>query len=254
MKARLIVITAVTAVSLSNFGYTEEIENKAEQGQLKDFKDQISYSIGVNVGRNINNNKIVINHDYFLTGVKDGQANKLSLMTNEDITKTMADLQKEMTQRHAEEMKAKSAKNLSEQEKFLAANKKKKGVVTLPSGLQYKIIKKGEGNSPQLADKVNLHYRGKLLDGTEFDSSYARDKSAQFPLTHVIPAWTEALQLMKPGAKWEIFVPSKLAYGEHGLPTGTIGPNACLIFEIDLIDIEKAPEAKAAIEEPTLKE
>jgi len=255
MKRKLIVMTAVL---FSSLGHSDEIEKKAEQGEPKDVKDQISYAIGVNIGRNLNQSKIEVNFDNFLLGVKDGQVNKLSLMTDEEIAKVMADLQKEMVEKHQVEMKAKGAKNLAEQEKFLLANKKKKGVVTLPSGLQYRVIKKGEGDSPKLTDKVNVHYRGKLLDGTEFDSSYARNKTANFSLGHVIPAWTEALQLMKPGAKYELFVPSKLAYKEHGLPNGTIGPNAALVFEIELFDVEKpqapAPVQAPAVEEPELKE
>lgn len=256
MKGKLIVMTAVL---FSSLGHSEEIEKKAEP--LLNAKDQISYGIGANIGRNLSQSKIEINHDYFVLGLKEGLANKLSLMSEEEIAKVMTELQKEMMEKQMEEMKVKGAKNLAEQEKFLQANKKKKGVVTLPSGLQYRVIKKGEGENPKLSDKVNVHYRGKLLDGTEFDSSYKRDKVATLGLNQVIPAWTEALQLMKPGAKYELFVPSKLAYKEHGMGN-SIGPNAALIFEIELFDIEKPKETAPAptttttptAEEPQLKE
>ena len=136
------------------------------------------------------------------------------------------------------EMKAVAAKNLEDGEKFLTENKKQKGVVTLPSGLQYKIVKEGSGESPKATDTVTTNYRGKLIDGTEFDSSYTRGEPARFAVNAVIPGWTEALQLMKPGAQWVLYIPPKLAYGENGVGN-LIGPNATLVFDVDLLSVDK---------------
>ena len=134
--------------------------------------------------------------------------------------------------------KQQGEKNKKEGEIFLETNKKKEGVQTLPSGLQYKVLKAGAGKKPTATDTVTVHYRGTLIDGKEFDSSYRRGKPATFPVNGVIPGWTEALQLMEEGAKWELFIPSNLAYGERSAG-GDIGPNATLIFEVELISIEQ---------------
>ena len=123
-------------------------------------------------------------------------------------------------------------------QEFLKENAKKEGVKTLPDGLQYKVIKEGEGKSPKATDTVSVHYRGTLIDGTEFDSSYKRNEPAEFPVNGVIKGWTEALQLMKEGAKWTLYIPSNLAYGERGFPGSPIGPNATLIFEIELLKVK----------------
>ena len=145
---------------------------------------------------------------------------------------------KEMIATHAEAMKSLEEKNKKDEETFLADNEKKEGVKTLPSGLQYKVIKAGTGKKPNLTDTVTVHYRGTLVDGTEFDSSYRRGQPATFPVKGVIPGWTEALQLMEVGSKWQLFVPSNLAYGERGAGR-SIEPNATLIFEIELISIQE---------------
>jgi FKBP-type peptidyl-prolyl cis-trans isomerase FklB len=140
-------------------------------------------------------------------------------------------------EKQAERTKQLAEKNKKEGEAFLAANKTKEGIKTLPSGLQYKVIKEGTGKTPTAEDTVVTNYRGTLTDGTEFDSSYKRGQPATFPVKGVIPGWTEALQLMKEGSKWELFIPSNLAYGEQGAG-GVIGPNAALIFEIELISVK----------------
>lgn len=219
--------------------------------ELKNQKDKTSYSLGVDVGKSIQKQKIDINPEVFLTGLKDGQANKTSLMTEEEIQQTLVGLQTEMIERQKAQMKTLASKNQSEGDKYLAENKKKKGVVTLPSGLQYRVIQEGKGESPKATDMVTTHYRGKLIDGTEFDSSYTRGEPVKFVVNGVIPGWTEALQLMKPGAKWELVVPAKLAYGENGVGQ-IIGPNATLLFEVELLSLEKqqantpaAPSAKS---------
>ena len=230
---------------ITSFAHSQETEKKVEQPQLKDKKEQLSYSIGFNVGQNVSDKKITLNHEYFLVGLKDGLANKTSLMTTDEIKKVMNDLQNELVQKHVEEMKAKSEKNLADGEKFLKSNKKKKGIITLPSGLQYRVINPGKGESPKATDMVTTNYRGKLLDGTEFDSSYAREKPVTIPVNGVIPGWSEALKLMQPGAKWELFIPAKLAYGDQA-PNPVIGPNACLTFEVELLSVEKPSMAQEA--------
>jgi FKBP-type peptidyl-prolyl cis-trans isomerase FklB len=151
---------------------------------------------------------------------------------------TMAAWQKEMMAKATETQKKAGEKNKKEGDTFLAENKKKPGVVTLPSGLQYKILKEGTGPTPKATDTVVTQYRGTLINGKEFDSSYKRNQPATFPCNQVIAGWTEALQKMKVGSKWQLFVPSNLGYGENGAG-GDIGPNATLIFEVELIDIKK---------------
>ena len=153
-------------------------------------------------------------------------------------SEAMAAFKEEMMKKHEEELKKAAEKNKKEGEAFLAENKKKEGVVTLPSGLQYKVIKEGDGQMPKDTDMVTVNYRGTLVDGTEFDSSYKRGNPATFPVNGVIPGWQEALKLMKVGSKWQLFVPAGLAYGEKGAGS-TIGPNATLIFEVELLSISE---------------
>ena len=159
------------------------------------------------------------------------------MLSEEEMRTVMTAFQKEMAAKQAEMMKSQGEKNKKEGEAFLAENKKKEGVKTLASGLQYKVIKEGTGKTPKATDKVSTHYQGTLIDGTEFDSSYKRGEPATFPVNGVIPGWTEALQLMKVGSKWQLFVPSKLAYGEKGAGP-IIGPNAVLIFTVELLAIK----------------
>lgn len=237
-------LVALTTASLCFFAqFSAATENQATQ--LKDMKDKISYSIGVDVGKSIQKQKIDINPEIFLAGFKDGQADKLSLMTEEQIRDTLMALQTQMLEKHKTAAKEMATKNLAEGEKFLTENKKQKGVVTLPSGLQYRIIKEGKGTAPTATDTVTTHYRGKLINGTEFDSSYSRGEPAKFAVNGVIPGWVEALQLMKPGAKWELFVPAKLAYGENGVGQ-LIGPNSTLIFEVELLNVDGAKDDTTA--------
>jgi FKBP-type peptidyl-prolyl cis-trans isomerase FklB len=153
----------------------------------------------------------------------------------------MNTFKEEMTKKQEEAMKKAAEKNKKDGAAFLAENKKKEGVVTLPSGLQYKIITQGTGNTPKATDTVTVNYRGSLVDGTEFDSSYKRGQPATFPVNGVIKGWTEALQLMKEGAKWQLFIPSDLAYGEKGAGN-VIGPNATLIFDVELISAKEASQ------------
>ena len=208
----------------------------AEGVALKTKKDKVSYAIGVNVGKGMQQESLEIDPDIFAKGLKDGMTGAKMAMPDEEMRQVMTAFQKEMAEKQAVKVKAIAEKNKKEGETFLAANKKKDGVKTLPSGLQYKVIKEGTGQTPKSTDAVTTNYRGTLIDGTEFDSSYRRGQPAKFPVSGVIPGWTEALQLMKVGSTWQLFIPSNLAYGERGAGN-IIGPNATLIFDIELISI-----------------
>jgi FKBP-type peptidyl-prolyl cis-trans isomerase FklB len=210
---------------------------------LKDQKDKASYSIGFDIGSTFKKQGMEVNPDVLLSGLKDALSGK-EAMTKEEREKTLQDFQKEMQEKQAAATKAAAEKNAADGEKFLAENKKKDGVKTTESGLQYKVVTEGSGASPKATDTVVVNYKGSLLDGTEFDSSYKRKEPATFPVNRVIAGWTEALQLMKPGAKYELVIPAKLGYGERGAGRD-IGPNSTLIFEVELLSI-KAPEATPA--------
>jgi FKBP-type peptidyl-prolyl cis-trans isomerase FklB len=208
--------------------------------QLKDQKDKASYAIGLNIGLNFNKQKLSVNTDTFMAGIKDGLAGKPQ-MTEAEIRETMQNLEKDMEGKQKEA----ADKNAKDGEKFLAENKKKEGVKTTASGLQYKVIKDSNGAQPKATDTVTVNYRGTLIDGTEFDSSYKRGQPATFPLNAVIKGWTEGLQLMKVGSKYQFFIPAALGYGERGAG-GDIGPNSTLIFEVELLDTKPAGEASPA--------
>ena len=208
-----------------------------EEKNFKDQKDKVSYIIGLDIGANLKKQAVDINPDVLLKGVKDALSGNKPSLTEEEIKSTIAAFQKEMKEKQEEMMKKAGEKNKKEGEVFLAGNKKKEGVVILPSGLQYKVIKNGSGKKPKLTDMVTTNYKGTLIDGTEFDSSYKRGQPASFQVNGVIAGWTEALQRMEEGAKWQLFVPSQLAYGERG--AGPIGPHATLIFEVELISVQE---------------
>ena len=209
----------------------------AEDAAPKTDKDKISYSIGFGMGSNLKNQGVDVDADKLSKGIKDGLSGAKPAMSQADMDKTMTDLRTKMMAEQQEKMKSLGAKNKADGQAFLAKNKTATGVKTLPSGLQYQVIKAGTGKMPKATDKVSVNYRGTLLDGKEFDSSYSRGTPASFPVNGVIPGWTEALQLMKEGAKWKLFIPSSLAYGEQGAG-GVIGPNATLVFEVELLKVE----------------
>ena len=211
--------------------------------QLKDLKDKASYSIGLNFGMNFKRQNVDLNSDAFAAGFKDGMSGRNPLMSEQEVRETMTAFEKDMQQKQGEM----AQKNGAEAEKFLAANKTKEGVKTTSSGLQYKALKEGNGAQPKSSDTVTVNYRGTLIDGTEFDSSYKRGQPATFPVGGVIKGWTEALQLMKVGSKYQLFIPASLAYGEQGRPG--IPPNATLIFEVELMDV-KSPQAGGASAAP----
>lgn len=216
----------------------------ADETALKDEKDRISYSIGHQIGGDFKQQGIELNPDVFVKGVRDALTGAQSALTDEEISKTLGELQKSLVAKRQAEQKETGEKNLTAGKAFLDENAKKPGVVTLPSGLQYLVIKEGTGAKPKGTDTVKVHYKGTLTDGTEFDSSYQRGEPAEFRVDQVIKGWTEGLQLMKEGSKWQLFIPAALAYGDRG--TGPIAPNSTLIFDVELLGIEKAAaEAEA---------
>jgi len=227
MKSSLIGLLGILLLVTQVFG--------AENGTLKSQKDKTSYALGLNVGKNMKQMPAEIDPDLFTKGFNDAFSGTKPMLSEEEIRTVLTAFQKDIMAKQAEKMKVVADKNKKEGETFLAENKKKQGVKTLASGLQYKVVKEGSGKKPKVTDKVTTHYRGTLIDGTEFDSSYKRGEPATLPVNGVIPGWTEALQLMKVGSKWQLFVPAKLAYGERGTPM--IGPNAVLIFTIELLSI-----------------
>jgi len=205
---------------------------------LKTQRDKVSYSMGLDIGRMLKMQGVDVELELVTRGLKDAYTGNQPLLTDEEMQEVLTNFKKEFIAKQQELAKQQGEKNKKEGEIFLETNKKKEGVQTLPSGLQYKVLKAGAGKKPTATDTVTVHYRGTLIDGKEFDSSYRRGKPATFPVNGVIPGWTEALQLMEEGAKWELFIPSNLAYGERSAG-GDIGPNATLIFEVELISIEQ---------------
>ena len=196
-----------------------------------------SYAVGLNIGKSLRRDSVDIDPIIFQQGLKDGLEGGKALLTDDEMKTTMTAVQADLRKRQEAEMAQAGEVNKKEGDVFLAANKTKEGVVTLPSGLQYKILKEGTGAKPTASDTVVCNYKGTLIDGKEFDSSYKRGQPATFPVGQVIKGWTEALQIMPVGSKWQLFIPSELAYGPRG-PSPDIGPNATLIFEVELLSIQ----------------
>lgn len=210
-------------------------EKKAVMPQTQ--QEQVSYSIGVDVGESFTKQKLELVPEFVAQGLEHGMSGAEPLLSKEQRDSILQQFQEEMMNKQATDRQAVGEKNKAEGTAFLAANGAKEGVITTASGLQYKVLVEGKGPIPKPSDTVETHYRGTLIDGKEFDSSYKRGQTATFPVLRVIKGWTEALLMMKVGSKWQLFIPSDLAYG----PTGAgadIGPNATLIFDIELVSIK----------------
>ena len=205
-------------------------------------RDKVSYSIGVDIGSNFKRGDLDLNVDFLVKGIQDAYADKV-VMSEEEMKETLMKFQDELREKMMAKMKAEAEKNKAESDKFLEANKKQEGVQTTESGLQYKIIKKGDGPKPTASDVVALNYVGTLPNGHVFDKN-PEDQPAIFPVEGIIPGFSEALKLMPVGSKWQIVIPPDLAYGENVPPGASFGPNQALVFEVELLEIKK-PEPKA---------
>jgi len=226
-----------TAMVAIGFLFTSAFCFAGEKPELKDQKDKESYSLGYQFGQNLKAQDVEINLDVYISGIRDSLGGKDSLMSQEETRTTLSDLQKRIAAVRQKELKEKAEKNLSESKAFLAENGKKEGIKTLLSGLQYKVLAEGYGKMPKAEDTVTVHYKGTLIDGKEFDASYKRGQPATFKVNGVIKGWSEALQLMKEGSKWQLYIPPDLAYGERAMGP-QIPPNSALIFEVELISVK----------------
>jgi FKBP-type peptidyl-prolyl cis-trans isomerase FklB len=231
MKVKYL-IAAIVSMGLL-FGVCSAADNL----ELKDQKDKESYSLGYQFGTNLKMQGVDINLDAYASAIRDALGGKEPRMSAEEMQSTLTGFRQRMADAQQKTLKEQGEKNLAEGKAFLAENGKKQGVKTLPSGLQYKVLSEGAGKTPTKSDTVTVHYRGTLINGTEFDSSIARGQPATFKVDGVIPGWTEALQMMKEGAKWQLFIPPELAYGERGMPP-RIYPHSALIFEVELLTIK----------------
>jgi FKBP-type peptidyl-prolyl cis-trans isomerase FklB len=225
---------ALVAVSLFTLSFGLCLAG--ETPEIRDDNDRISYSIGHQIGGDFKKQGVELRSEFVVQGIRDAIDGAKPKMTPEEINKTLVELKRKVTAAQQEEGKKAAEKNRAAGEAFLAENAKKEGVVTLPSALQYKVLKEGSGESPLPTARVTVQYRGTLLDGTEFDSSYKRNQPAVFKVNGVIRGWTEALQLMKPGSKWQLFIPANLAYGDRGAGS-SIPPGSTLIFEVELVSV-----------------
>lgn len=233
MTKKLMVLAALAGLTLLVTGGCAG-EKKVE---LKDLRDKVSYSIGMNIGQDFKRQDIDLDPDLIAQAIKDVTKGAPLLLTEEQVKEAITAFQKELETKMEAKAKADLEKNAKAGAAYLAENGKKDGVVTLASGLQYKVLTPGTGKKPKATDTVTVHYRGTLIDGTEFDSSIKRNEPATFPVSGVIPGWTEALQLMQEGAKWQLSIPANLAYGERGAGQ-QIGPNSTLIFEVELLKVQ----------------
>jgi len=215
------------------------VAHAGDKPDLKDLKDKESYSLGYQFGQSLKAQGVDIDLDIYAAGIRDSLGGKEPRMSQEEIRATVANLRQRVAAVQQKALKEQADKNYKEGEDFLIDNARKEGVKSLPSGLQYKILRPGSGRAPKAADTVTVHYRGTLINGSEFDSSIARGQPQTFKVDGVIPGWTEALQLMKEGDKWQIFIPANLAYGEKGAPP-RIPPNSTLIFEVELISVPQS--------------
>jgi len=233
-KWMAVVVPALAVLGLPAFaGESPSREESPFQNQ----QDKVSYAMGLQMGINLRQQGVEMNVAMLVKGLQDAMSGSAPLLTEDDLHTTLTQFQSHLRQQQVEAMKMYAERNRIDGETFLAENKSKEGVVALPSGLQYRVITMGAGQKPAATDTVECNYRGALIDGTEFDSSYRHGQPATFQVSGVIPGWTEALQLMPVGSKWQLFIPSNLAYGAKGVPP-LVGPNATLIFEVELLAIK----------------
>ncbi len=266
MKTRTLALTrtlAIVAAGLLTLSACKEDKAAAVPaapavGALATQEQKVSYILGMNIGSQFKTNQVPLDQDSFIDGIKAAREGTEPKLTKEQIQETMMAFQADMQKKHEETEKTQKAeadkaaeKNKLDGVAFLAENGKRAGVTTTASGLQYEVLTEGKGAKPKATDTVTVHYRGTVIDGTEFDSSYTRNEPATFALNAVIPGWIEALQLMPEGSKWKVYIPSDLGYGPGGTG-GAIGPNATLIFEVELIKIGEVAPA-AAEEKPVAK-
>jgi FKBP-type peptidyl-prolyl cis-trans isomerase FklB len=226
----------IVAVIVS-IGLLSGVCSAADKLELKDRRNKESYSLGYQFGESLKMQGVDINLDVYESAIRDSLGGKEPQMSSEEMQSTIMGLRQRLAAAQQKALKNQEEKNLAEGKAFLLENGKKEGVKTLPSGLQYRVLSEGTGKMPTKKDTVTVHYRGTFINGTEFDSSIARGQPATFKVDGVIPGWTEALQLMKEGAKWQLFIPPKLAYGERGMPP-RIPPQSTLIFEVELISVK----------------
>lgn len=245
----VLLVSSVLALS----GCNEE--KKSADVSLDTLSQRVSYSVGYDVAKNFKENEFNLDMAIVLAGLKDAQKGEEARLNQEQIAATMAEFQQYMVEQQQKKSAAQFQVTAVEGDAFLAANKVKEGVVTLESGLQYKVITEGTGRKPFAEDVVQVHYSGTLIDGTSFDSSYDRGQPAEFPVSRVIAGWTEALQLMAEGSKWQLVIPSNLAYGEQAMG-GVIAPNSVLVFDVELLKVltEAGTTAEPVTAEPATTE
>lgn len=237
MRTKLILCAAIATALIG--GCQPKVEKK--ELKLQTDEQKVSYGIGLMEGKRFKQD-FNVDVDAFTAGLKASTSGEKALMTEDEIKTTIQAFGQKLMAKREEEQKALGEKNKTASAAFMTENGKKEGIKTTASGLQYKVVTEGKGAKPKADDTVEVNYKGTLIDGTEFDSSYKRGQPVTFPVNGVIPGWTEALQLMPVGSKFELFIPSDLAYGPGGTG-GVIGPNQALIFEVELLDIKK-PEKK----------
>ncbi len=238
----VVTIIHIGAMAQDNAESQQQQPTAGNEGKSKfdNDADKLSYTLGVNIGKTFQLLNTKPNVEVFTTAINDVLNNKSLAMTEQEMQEAIRSFQKNFMEAQEKKREEDAVKNGEEAKKFLEENKSKEGIVTLPSGLQYKVLKEGNGPKPKETDTVTVHYKGTLLDGTQFDSSYDRGEPATFPLNRVIKGWTEALQLMPVGSKWELFIPPDLAYGKEG--NQRIPPNTLLHFEVELLEIKPAQE------------
>ena len=236
MINKKLLVGLVSSVVLVAGCQKEAEEPKAVE--LNTLEQKVNYTIARNLASNFKQNGLVVEPDSFMLALNDVRDGVESRLTDEEMQTVMQTFQEQAMAKREEEQKKIASENAEKGQAFLAENKAKEGVTTTESGLQYRVITEGSGVKPKATDTVTVHYSGKLLDGTEFDSSYSRNEPATFDLNSVIPGWTEGLQLMPQGSKWELVIPSELAYGPGA--NGPIPPNSVLVFEVELLEVKTA--------------